>query len=48
MMPVLLLDRDARRQRRIQLALRPLHRDRVAFDFDRDPLGDRDRLFSNS
>ena len=45
---VFLFDLDAGRQWRIQLALRPLHRDRIAFDFDRDPLGNRDRLFSNS
>ena len=45
---VLLLDRNAGWQLRIQLALRPLHRDGVAFDFYRHPFGDRDRLFSNS
>jgi len=45
---ILLLNLDAGRQSRIQFALRSLHQDRIAFDFDRDSLGNRDRLFSNS
>ena len=45
---ILLLHRDAGRKSRVQLALRPLHQHRVAFDFDRHPFGDRDRFFSNS
>jgi hypothetical protein len=47
-MPVLLLDFNARGQLRVQLALWTLHRDRVALDFDRNSLGERDRFFSNS
>ncbi len=47
-MPVLLLDLDSRRHNCIQLALRPLQRDRIAFDFDRHSFGKCDRLFSNS
>ena len=45
---VFLLHLDAGGKSRVQLALRPLHQYRVAFDFDRHPFGDRDRLFSNS
>src|SRR6266700_112162 len=45
-MSVLLLDLDSRRHNRIQLAFRPLYRDRIAFDFDRHPFGKCDRLFS--
>src|SRR5437899_1084093 len=45
---VLLFHTNAARERSIQLALRPLHGDNVAFDFYRHSLGERDRLSSNS
>ncbi len=47
-MTILLLDADARRDLRIQLAFRSLHGDRIAFDFDRHSFGERDRLSTNS
>jgi hypothetical protein len=45
---ILLLDSDAGGKLRIQLALGPLHGNRAALDFDRNSLGERDRLSSNS
>ena len=45
---VLLLDLDSARHHGVQLALGSLHRDRVAFNFDRHALRQFDRLFSNS
>src|ERR1700674_1496743 len=47
-MPVLLLYFDSRGQLRVQLALRTLHGNRVALDFDRNSLRERDRFLSNS
>jgi hypothetical protein len=47
-MSVLLLDFDARRQMRVQFALRTLDSNCIAFNLDRDSLGKRDRFFSNS
>ena len=46
--PILLLNTDPARNRGIQFALGPLHRDQIAFNFDRHALGQCDRLFSNS
>ena len=45
---VLLLHANPARNNSIDLALRPLHRDRIALDFDRHSLRQCDRLFSNS
>jgi hypothetical protein len=45
---ILLLDSDAGGKLRIELALRPLHGNRAALDFDRNSFGERDRLSSNS
>ena len=45
---VLLFHLDPARERRVQLALRSLHGDYIAFNLDRDSLGERYRLFSNS
>src|ERR1700686_905172 len=47
-MPILLLDFNARGQLSVQLALRTLHGNSVAFNFDGHSLRERDRLFSNS
>ena len=46
--PVFLFDLDAGRKSRVQLALRTLHQNSIAFNLDRHPFRDRDRLFSNS
>src|SRR5580692_3160495 len=46
--PVFLLHLDSGRQRRVQFALGALDQNGVAFNFDRHPFGDRNRLFSNS
>src|SRR6266550_6924477 len=45
---VLLFHTNAARKRSVQLSLRPLHGDNIAFDFYRHSLGERDRLSSNS
>src|SRR5215831_13183875 len=45
---VLLFHADARGQTRVQFAFGTLHSDGVALNFDRDSLGERNRLFSNS
>src|ERR1700678_2465881 len=47
-MSIFLFDNDASGQSRIQLAFRPLNQHSIAFDLDRYPFGERDRLFSNS
>src|SRR6266536_4127644 len=47
-MAVLLFNLDSARHHSVQLALRSLYRDRVAFNFDRHALRQCDRLFSNS
>jgi hypothetical protein len=47
-MTVLLLDANASRQMSLNLALRSLHADCIAFNFERHSLRERDRFFSNS